>query len=87
MRKGHGHEGLRLARADAHHRAAQAAPARGGGSAIERPPPASLLAVNVVIKGLLSEGVSSSTRSDPQAKALGECLRAGVVEIPEALRG
>jgi hypothetical protein len=57
------------------------------GRAIARHPLANLLAVNVVIKGLLSEGVSSSKRSKPQAKALGECLHARVVEIPEALRG
>jgi hypothetical protein len=44
-----------------------------------------LLAVNFVIQRLLGEGVSSSTRSDPQAKSLGEYLRAKVVDVPEAL--
>jgi hypothetical protein len=46
-----------------------------------------LLAVNFVIQRLLGEGVSASTRSDPQAKSLGEYLRARVVDVPEALLG
>jgi hypothetical protein len=33
----------------------------------------------------LEEGVAASTRQDPQAKGLGEWLRARVVEIPEEL--
>lgn len=41
--------------------------------------------VNVVIHRLLGEGVSSSTRLDPQAKALGEWLRARVTSIPARL--
>ena len=41
--------------------------------------------VNVVIHGLLGEGVSSSTRLDPQAKALGEWLRARVTAVPAHL--
>jgi len=41
--------------------------------------------LNFVIHGLLQEGVAASTRQDPQAKSLGEWLRARVVEIPEAL--
>ncbi|HSR28329.1 MAG TPA: exopolyphosphatase, partial [Actinomycetes bacterium] len=44
-----------------------------------------LLAVNFVVVGLLGEGVSSSTRVDPQAKGLGEWLRARVVELPAEL--
>jgi hypothetical protein len=44
-----------------------------------------LMAVNFVIKGLLGEGVSSSTRTDAQAKSLGEFLRAKLVDIPEDL--
>jgi hypothetical protein len=44
-----------------------------------------LLALNFVIVGLLGEGALSSTRLDPQAKSLGEWLRARVVELPEAL--
>jgi hypothetical protein len=44
-----------------------------------------LRAVNFVIVGLLGEGVSSSTRPDPQAKSLGEYVRAKLVDLPEAL--
>jgi hypothetical protein len=44
-----------------------------------------LLALNFVVAGLLGEGVSSSTRIDPQAKGLGEWLRARVVDLPAAL--
>ncbi|WP_224389944.1 acyclic terpene utilization AtuA family protein [Pseudonocardia sp. ICBG1293] len=46
-----------------------------------------LRAVNVVVHGLLGDGVASSTRPDPQAKGLGEYLRSRVVEVPEALLG
>jgi len=41
--------------------------------------------LNFVIHGLLQEGVAASTRQDPQAKSLGEWLRARVVDLPEAL--
>jgi len=41
--------------------------------------------VNFLIRGLLEEGVASSTRQDGQAKALGEWLRARVVPIPDSL--
>lgn len=44
-----------------------------------------LRAVNFLVEGLLQEGVSASTRFDPQGKALGEWLRSRVVELPEAL--
>ena len=44
-----------------------------------------LRAVNFVIVGLLGEGVAASTRLDPQAKSLGEWLRARVVDIPAEL--
>jgi len=44
-----------------------------------------LLALNFVVVGLLGEGVSSSTRIDPQAKGLGEWLRARIVDLPVAL--
>jgi hypothetical protein len=44
-----------------------------------------LRSLNFVIHGLLEEGVAASTRQDPQAKSLGEWLRARVVEVPEAL--
>jgi hypothetical protein len=42
-------------------------------------------ALNFVVHGLLGEGVASSTRMDPQAKSLGEYLRAKHVEVPVAL--
>lgn len=44
-----------------------------------------LHAINVVVHGLLGDGVASSTRPDPQAKGLGEYLRSRVVDIPQAL--
>jgi hypothetical protein len=44
-----------------------------------------LRSLNFVVHGLLDEGVAASTRQDPQAKSLGEWLRARVVDIPEAL--
>ncbi|KAB2352160.1 acyclic terpene utilization AtuA family protein [Actinomadura rudentiformis] len=44
-----------------------------------------LRAVNFVVEGLLQEGVSASTRFDPQGKALGEWLRARLVDVPEAI--
>jgi hypothetical protein len=44
-----------------------------------------LRALNFVIEGLLGEGVASSTRQDPQAKGLGEWLRARHLEIPTSL--
>nr|WP_312030407.1 acyclic terpene utilization AtuA family protein [Actinomycetospora sp. TBRC 11914] len=44
-----------------------------------------LRALNVVVHGILGDGVASSTRPDPQAKGLGEYLRSRVVDIPEAL--
>ncbi len=46
---------------------------------------ANLRALNFVIEGLLGEGVASSTRFDPQAKALGEWLRSRIIDIPEEL--
>jgi hypothetical protein len=44
-----------------------------------------LRSLNFVIHGLLEEGVAASTRQDPQAKSLGEWLRARVVDLPTAL--
>jgi hypothetical protein len=44
-----------------------------------------LRAVNVVVVGLLGEGVASSTRFDPQAKGLGEYLRSRLVDVPAVL--
>jgi hypothetical protein len=54
---------------------------------LRRYPLPNLRAVNFVVVGLLGEGVASSTRSDPQAKALGEQLRACELEIPITLLG
>ncbi|MEO6704026.1 MAG: acyclic terpene utilization AtuA family protein, partial [Jatrophihabitantaceae bacterium] len=42
-----------------------------------------LSAINFVIDGLLGRGVAYNARFDPQAKALGEWLRARYVELPE----
>jgi hypothetical protein len=44
-----------------------------------------LRAVNIVIHGLLGRGVSQTSRVDPQAKGLGEHLRARLVDIPTDL--
>src|SRR6266702_1492756 len=44
-----------------------------------------LRALNFVITGLLGEGVAASTRPDPQAKSLGEWLRARIVDVPQEL--
>jgi len=42
-----------------------------------------LLALNFYIHGILGDGVAASVRIDPQAKSLGEYLRAKIVEMPE----
>ena len=55
-------------------------PGRGGAVT-----PAAIRSINFVLHGLLQEGVAASTRQDPQAKSLGEWLRARVVDLPEAL--
>ncbi len=52
---------------------------------VEVHPLPNLGGVNVVIHGLLGEGVAASSRFDPQAKALGEWVRSRLVDIPEAL--
>lgn len=41
-----------------------------------------IFAVNFLIKGILGQGVSSSTRMDGQGKTLGEYLRAKVIQAP-----
>ena len=46
---------------------------------------ANIWSLNFVIHGLLGDGVAASSRQDPQAKSLGEWLRARVVDIPEEL--
>ena len=55
------------------------------GLEIKRYPLPNIRAINFLIIGLLGEGVASSVRLDPQAKALGEYLRAKVVDVPEVL--
>jgi hypothetical protein len=52
---------------------------------IEVFPLPNLHGVNILIRGLLGEGVASSTRFDPQAKGLGEWLRSRLVSVPEEL--
>jgi hypothetical protein len=52
---------------------------------VERHPLPNLLSVNFVVNGLLGDGVAASTRSDPQAKSLGEYLRAKLVDVPREL--
>ena len=52
---------------------------------VERYELPNIRALNFVIAGLLGEGVAASTRPDPQAKSLGEYLRAKLVDLPEAL--
>ncbi|MGU3435680.1 acyclic terpene utilization AtuA family protein [Actinomycetes bacterium M1A6_2h] len=42
-------------------------------------------AVNFVVEGILGQGVASQARFDPQAKGLGEWLRARHVDIPESV--
>jgi hypothetical protein len=42
-------------------------------------------ALNFVVHGMLGEGVAAGTRQDPQAKGLGEWLRARHVNIPLSL--
>ena len=44
-----------------------------------------LKALNFVIVGLLGDGVASCTKTDPQAKGLGEYIRALHTDIPEKL--
>src|SRR3954469_24960983 len=46
---------------------------------------ANIRALNFVVHGLLGEGVAAGTRQDPQAKGLGEWLRARHVNIPVSL--
>ena len=52
---------------------------------IERHVFPNLWAINFVVRELLGEGVSSNTRTDPQAKSLGEYLRAKLVPFPVSL--
>lgn len=52
---------------------------------VEVHPLPNLGGVNVVVHGLLGEGVAASSRFDPQAKGLGEWVRSRLVNIPEEL--
>jgi hypothetical protein len=52
---------------------------------VERFDLANIHSLNFFIKGILGEGVSSSVRMDPQAKTMGEYLRAKVIEVPVSL--
>jgi hypothetical protein len=55
------------------------------GLAVHRYEFPNLRALNFVIVGFLGEGVASCTKTDPQAKGLGEYLRALYTEIPDKL--
>ena len=59
-------------------------PAETEGLEVTRYELPNLRAINFVIVGLLGRGVAASTRTDPQAKGLGEYLRAKVVDLPTA---
>ena len=52
---------------------------------VEVHPLPNLGGVNVIVEGLLGEGVAASTRFDPQAKALGEWVRSRLVDVPDEL--
>lgn len=52
---------------------------------VEVHPLPNLGGVNVVLHGLLGDGVAASTRFDPQAKGLGEWVRSRLVHIPQEL--
>jgi hypothetical protein len=55
------------------------------GYKIERYELPNVWALNFYIIGLLGDGAASSIRSDPQAKTLGEYLRAKSIEIPRRI--
>jgi hypothetical protein len=54
---------------------------------VERYALPNLWSLNFTVHGLLGDGVAASTRSDAQAKSLGEFLRARLVDIPRSLLG
>jgi len=60
-------------------------PAETDGLDVHRFELPNLRALNFVVMGLLGRGVAASTRLDPQAKGLGEYLRAKVVDLPTRL--
>jgi hypothetical protein len=53
--------------------------------AVDRYELPNLRALNFVVQGLLGRGVADSARYDPQAKSLGELLRAQDVDAPSAV--
>ena len=55
------------------------------GLEVEVHPLPNLYGVNVLIRGLLGQGVAASSRFDPQAKGLGEWARSRHVDVPEEL--
>lgn len=55
------------------------------GFEIERYELANIQSLNFFIKGILGEGVASSVRMDPQAKSMGEYLRARIIDVPASL--
>ena len=55
------------------------------GLKVERFELPNLRALNFVVYGLLGRGVGDSTRYDPQAKSLGELLRAQHFDVPTAI--
>ncbi len=55
------------------------------GLRVVRTPLPAIRSLNFVIEGLLGKGVAYGARFDPQAKALGEWLRARLVDIPQRL--
>ncbi|CAJ60325.1 MULTISPECIES: acyclic terpene utilization AtuA family protein [Frankia] len=55
------------------------------GLTIHRYELANLRALNVVVVGLLGDGVAAATRPDPQAKGLGEYVRSRLVDVPARL--
>jgi len=50
---------------------------------VETYPLPNLGGLNILIRGILGQGVAANSRLDPQAKAIGEWLRARHVDIPE----
>jgi hypothetical protein len=53
--------------------------------AVDVYPLPTLQAVNIVVRGLLGRGVADNRGLDPQAKGLGEWVRAQLVDVPVAL--
>jgi len=62
-------------------------PAETDGLEVTRYELPNLRALNFVIEGILGRGVAATSRSDPQAKGLGEYVRAKVVDVPMRLLG